>query len=126
MSILESSNLLSENKNILVKFNSSELVQLRCGLPNTFLNRPELKQCLIVFFNKTRQMEPPINLQTETVKEEDIPIFIFIEETAKRTRNDYSIDILIQRLAAYYLYTGQELALNQLVILLLNRIMCLR
>ena len=56
------------------------------------------------------------------IKHDDLLVFIFFNENEKRSKYNREIDHYIQMLATIYFYTGHDLTLNQLVVLLLNRI----
>ena len=71
-------------------------------------------------------MNPHIDTNAFIKHEDDLLVFIFFDENEKRSKYNREIDHYIQMLATIYFYTGHELTLNQLVILLLNRIWFLR
>ena len=117
----------------LVRFNPSEVVRdLRSLIPgpqhtDTRLKlipvlRERLSDHLILYFNEVKTMYPITNTDIKTITEQDLIVFIFFDNRKTRSQYDQQIDDLIQMLATIYFYTGHELTLNQLVILLLNRI----
>lgn len=67
-------------------------------------------------------MNPHIEPNAFIKHDDDLLVFIFFDENEKRSKYNREIDRYIQMLATVYFYTGHELTLNQLVILLLNRI----
>jgi len=109
------------NKGI-IKFNPQEVIQKMGGLDRRKLTRPFLKRYLIFFFEEVRRMNPHMEPNAFIKHDDDLLVFIFFDESEKRSKYNREIDRYIQMLATIYFYTGHELALDQLVILLLNRI----
>ena len=117
----------------LVRFNPSEVVRdLRSLIPgpqhtDTRLKlipvlRERLSDHLILYFNEVKTMHPITHIDLKTITEQDLIVFIFFDKHKERTQYDQQIDTLIQMLATIYFYTGDKGTLEQLAVLLLNRV----
>lgn len=117
----------------LVRFNPREVVRdLYDLLPSPYeqetrlklvpILRERLKNHLILYFNEVKTMHPITNTDIATITEQDLIVFIFFDKHKERSQYDQQIDTLIQMLATIYFYTGNQRTLEQLSVLLLNRV----
>ena len=117
----------------LVRFNPKEVVRDLYGLlPSPYEQetrlklipalRERLKNHLTLYFNEVKTMHPITNTDIKTITEQDLIVFIFFDKNKERSQYDQQIDTFIQMLATIYFYTGNECTLEQLSVLLLNRV----
>lgn len=117
----------------LVRFNPREVVRDLYGLlPSPYeqetrlklvpVLRERLKDHLILYFNEVKTMHPITKTDIATITEKDLIVFIFFDKHKERSQYDQQIDTLIQMLATIYFYTGDKRTLEQLAVLLLNRV----
>ena len=117
----------------LVRFNPKEVVRDLYGLlPSPYEQktrlklvpalRERLKNHLILYFNEVKTMHPITHTDIRTITEQDLIVFVFFDKRKVRSLYDQQIDDLIQMLATIYFYTGDERTLEQLSVLLLNRV----
>lgn len=117
----------------LVRFNPKEVVaDLRSLLPLSYetdtrlklipVLRERLQDHLFLYFNEVKTMHPITHTDIKTITEQDLIVFIFFDQSIERSLYDQQIDTLIQMLATIYFYTCDQRTLEQLAVLLLNRV----